>query len=82
MSFATDSLANIQTAISQRLSGGAMTAYSWEGRSVSLIPLSELFKIRAGLQFEVAQERQTCTFLLGSTRGPGGSYPRFGTRLS
>lgn len=47
-------LANVETAINARMSGGAVQSYSIGGRNLQYINLSELIKLRDKLRQEVS----------------------------
>lgn len=77
MSWASETLTLVQTAITNYLSGGANRTYSIAGRSFTKENLSELLKLRSQLQREVAEENSTSgNFLLAELGGPT-SYQRF-----
>ena len=76
MSWASDTLTQVQTAITNIIAGGAVSAYSINGRAFSRENLSELLKLRATLQQEVARENSQSEFLLADLSGAA-SYRRF-----
>ena len=47
-------LANVETAINARLTGGAVQSYSIGGRNLQYIQMTELIKLRDQLRKEIA----------------------------
>jgi hypothetical protein len=76
MSWASDTLTLVQTAISNYLTGGANKSYSIAGRSFTKENLSDLLEFRAQLQREVAEEGTSGNFVLAELGGAA-SYQRF-----
>jgi hypothetical protein len=77
MSWESTTLTAVQTLITNIIAGGATASYSWNGRSWSRENLSDLMKLRAQLQGEVAAQNATSEFLLAQFQGSGG-HQRFG----
>ena len=59
VSFASDALTAIESAILARLQGGAIDSYSVNGQDVSLMNLKDLQALRDQLRSEVLQEAGT-----------------------
>ena len=76
MSWSTETLASVQTAITNIISGGGVRSYSINGRSFTRENLSELMELRRQLQQEVARENSTTEFILANTGG-GAARQRF-----
>ena len=53
----SEMLDQVNTAISARLSGGAVASYSINGRNIQYMPMSELMSLKKDLQKQLAAEK-------------------------
>jgi hypothetical protein len=53
----SDMLDQVNVAISTRLSGGAVAAYSINGRNIQYMPMPELLALKKDLQKQLAAEK-------------------------
>ena len=53
----SDMLNQVDAAISARLSGGAVAAYSINGRNIQSMPMPELLALKKDLQKQLAAEK-------------------------
>lgn len=53
MAFSSTDLTNVETAISARLSGGAVERYSIDGRSLQYMAMKDLLALRREIQREL-----------------------------
>jgi len=70
MATALELLTAVETAITARLSGGAVQSYSIGGRNIQYISLGELYKLREQLRKEVNASNVTTTRMYGSFAEP------------
>lgn len=69
MGFATDALTLIQAAITARLSGGDVEAYTLpDGTDIKMCSLDTLFRWQEKLSVQAAREAGTSRFRLGRLR--------------
>lgn len=73
MSWASDTLTLVETAITKFLTGGANRSYSIDGKSFTKETLPALLEFRARLQAEVTEESaQAGSFTLAELNGQPG----------
>lgn len=76
MSWASETLTSVQTAITNIMSGGGVKQYSINGRTFTRESLGDLMKLRRELQQEVARENSESEFILADLSGAA-AYRRF-----